>query len=277
MAMTLDWRPADARREVVRLCHAGLDPDTLRNSVIGQLHRVLEFDAWCWTTADPATGLITGATGRNLPADKTQRFFEIEYVEPDFTKWSELARRRVPVGALGRATGGRFERSARFREIFGPAGIGEDLRAALTIGGSTWGYLGLHRDPARPFGDHEAAYLAGLTRHLAEGLRTALLLGGLDLDDDAGPGVLLVGDDLRVRSVSPRAVELMAEIRTRRSAGGGPLRDAGGEGDGVMVPDAVAAVVALLLRLERGDAEGADDAEGANRSGPVGSPAMPRA
>src|SRR4051812_23950440 len=158
--MTLDWRPADARREVVRLCHAGLDPDTLRNSVIGQLHRVLEFDAWCWTTADPATGLITGATGRNLPAAKTQRFFEIEYVEPDFTKWSELARRRVPVGALGRATGGRFERSARFREIFGPAGIGEDLRAALTIGGSPRGHPGVPPRPAPPLRGPPAPDLA---------------------------------------------------------------------------------------------------------------------
>jgi DNA-binding CsgD family transcriptional regulator len=63
---------------------------------------------------------------------------------------------------------------------------------------------------------------------------------------------------------------------TRRSAGHGPLRDAGVEGDGLIVPDAVAAVVARLLRLERGDAEGTDDAEGG-----IGAesnlPAMPRA
>lgn len=94
--MTGDWRSQDARRAILRLCHSGLDPATFRTRVAQQLRRAIAFDAWCWPTADPATGLMTGLAGAGLPLGRSQRFCEIEYLEPDFNKFSDLARRRVP-------------------------------------------------------------------------------------------------------------------------------------------------------------------------------------
>lgn len=121
-----------------------------------------------------------------------------------------MAHRRVPVDALSRATDGHLERSDRYGEIFGPAGIGEDLRAALTIDGSTWGYLGLHRDQA-PFNDVEAGYLGQLTRPLAEAVRTALLLNaGAEPRDEDAPGVLLLDENLNVESANAAALRWMS-------------------------------------------------------------------
>ncbi len=238
--MRSDWRTEDARRQIVRLCHAGLDSSTFRAEVMAQLRRVVPFDAWCWPTADPATGLVTGADGRDIPPGRTQRFFEIEYTEPDFTKFVDLARGPAHVGALSEATGGHLERSARYREIFGPAGIGEDLWASLLVDGACWGYLALHRDPGYPFDQAEATFLDRLAVHLAAGLRTALLFdavaGG---SDDDGPGILVINDDLSVGSVSPVAERLLADIVCKHPPGPDVL------------PDPVLAVVTELLRLER--------------------------
>jgi len=244
--MKKDWRPEDARREILRLCHAGLDPITFRMKVAAQLRRAIPFDAWCWPTADPATGLVTGAVGEDIPPGKTQRFFEIEYMEPDFTKFGDLARQRGHVGALSRATDGRLDRSLRYREIFGPAGIGEDLRAALVIEGSTWGYLALHRDESAPFDDFEAAYLGQLVLHLAEGLRTSLLLRTVEHSaDEEAPGIVLLDAELRVASISSAGERWLADIVSKQPMADGSL------------PDPVAAVIANLLRLERDHGEGA--------------------
>jgi len=244
--MRQDWRSEDARREIVRLCHAGLEVTEFRTRVMAQLRRAIAFDAWCWPTADPATGLVTGAAGEGIPPGRTQRFFEIEYLEPDFTKFGDLARRRGHVGALNRAADGQLERSPRYREIFGPAGIGEDLRAALVVDRAAWGYLALHRDPALPFSDADTTYLGGLAGHLAEGLRTALLLGTVEIEaDDDGPGIVLLDDGLNVSAVSPVAERWLADIVCKERPGAG------------LLPDPVAAVVADLLRLERRDERGA--------------------
>jgi DNA-binding CsgD family transcriptional regulator len=132
----------------------------------------------------------------------------------------------------------------RYREIFGPAGIGEDLRAALVADGSCWGYLALHRDPARPFGTAEARFVGGLADHLADGLRTSLLLDTIDIDTDEGPGIVLLRDDLTVRAVSPAAEGFLDDVVSKE-----PYRPG-------MLPDAVLAVVASLLQLEISDGMG---------------------
>lgn len=255
--MTDDWRKDDARRQIIRLCHAGLDPRSFRGEVTAQLRRAVPFDAWCWPTADPATGLVTGADGRDIPPGQTRRFFEIEYTEPDFTKFGELARGPAHAGALSDATGGDLQRSPRYREIFGPAGIGEDLRVALLVDGACWGYLALHRDPQAPFRHAETSYVDGLSAHLAEGLRTSLLLGAVEAADDSGPGIVLVNEDLTIASLSPGAERLLADLPSKEAHRPDAL------------PDAVLAVVIELLRLERNEAgaEGVPRARVAGRSG----------
>ena len=53
--------------------------------------------------------------------------------------------------------------------------LGDELRAALIVGSKCWGFMCLHRERSSPnFTPAEAAFLAKLTPHLAQGLRISL-------------------------------------------------------------------------------------------------------
>ncbi len=106
----------------------------------------------------------------------------------------------------------------------------------------------MHREHSSPhFTLAEAAYLARLTPHFAEGLRKALLLGsmrGTTLPDE--PGLLLLTDDLSVVAITPAAERWLAEVAETdwpRSQ---------------VLPYAVSAVVGRMLALEQGKDEQLD-------------------
>jgi DNA-binding CsgD family transcriptional regulator len=207
-------RAARAREEIVRACHAGFDSARLRRNVIISLRKVLPYEAVCFTTADPATLMITSNVGDGLPPEAARGFFRVEYSEEDYNKFSRLAHSRKWVRTLAEATDSRFDRSPRWREVFGPLGLDDDLRAALTTGGSCWGYLALHRHRSRGcFADEEAAFVADLTAHLAMGLRKALLIESAAADRSAdGPGLILLDEQLRVTGSTPAARHWLAEV-----------------------------------------------------------------
>src|SRR6478609_3111885 len=101
------------------------------------------------------------------------------------------------------------------------------------------GVLCLHRQQGDPaFTAEDIAFLRHLTPHLAEGLRTALLLDDVGaVGETDGPGLLLVADDFSVLATTPAAESWLAEI------GDWPRRNE--------VPQAVRAVAARLWELER--------------------------
>lgn len=231
------------RQQIIRRCHAGLDAETLRFEVAHQLRKALPFEAWCGLTADPATLLVTGSVGENIQGN-AQRFFEIEYQEEDFHKFADLALYARSVGILTGATAGDLERSPRWREIFGPLGFADELRAALVTDSVCWGYLALHRERSSPdFTPEEAAYLAGLTEHLAEGLRMALLVGSESIEESAdGPGLVVLEHDLSLAATTPAAERWLSQIKEPSPPWKGKL------------PDPLYAVVSRLQALEEGNA-----------------------
>jgi DNA-binding CsgD family transcriptional regulator len=234
-----------ARREILRLCHAGLDSRALRFALVKALRRVTPFDAFWAATVDPATLLFTGSVVEGIPEHATPAFLENEFLRDDENKFAALARGAPPVGGLHAATGGDLGRSARYREILAPLGLGDELRAALLSEGACWGVLCLHRqgdDP--PFTAADVAFLRRVTPHLAEGLRTALLLDQAETVPGAdGPGVLLLADDFSVIATTPGAEGWLAELRDW------PQR--------AEAPQAVRAVAARLWALERAGTPGA--------------------
>ena len=230
------------RREIIRLCHAGLDSHTLRVETIKQLRKVIPIDVYFFATADPATLLFTGAIQDELLGHVTPQFLENEFLQDDVNKFVWLTRNTSPISGLVQATGQDLERSPRSREILTPLGLGDELRAALITGGACWGFMCLHRDRSSPpFTAGEAAFLARLTPHLAEGLRKALLISGTTrpaLPDE--PGVLLLAEDLSLAAITPTAERWLAEV----AAADGPRTQQA-------LPYAVAAA-ARLQALERG-------------------------
>ena len=210
----MQQRAKYVRREIIRVCHAGLDSNTLRVETLKQLHKVIPIDVSFFATADPATLLFTGAIQDEILGHVTPQFLENEFLRDDVNKFVWLARNSSPIGGLAQATGQDLERSPRSREILTPLGLGDELRAALITGGACWGFMCLHRDRSSPpFTAGEAAYLALLTPHLAEGLRKALLISGTTrpaLPDE--PGLLLLAEDLSLAAITPAAERWLAEV-----------------------------------------------------------------
>jgi DNA-binding CsgD family transcriptional regulator len=174
-----------------------------------------------------------------IPEHATPAFLTNEFLQDDVNKFVHLARAARPVLGLYEATMGEPDRSPRFREILAPLGFGDELRAALRVGSMTWGVVCLHRELASPgFTPAEAAFLGQITPHLAEGLRTALLIDDATADQGFdGPGLVVLADDCSVASTTAAAEHWLAELDDWPPRG--------------EPPQAVRAVAARLKIIER--------------------------
>ena len=200
-------------QEIVRVCHAGLDSRTLRVEALRCLRSVVPVDVLFCATVDPATLLFTGSVVEEIPEQVTSAFLANEFLENDVNKFVYLARAGQPVQGLYEATQGEPERSPRYREILAPLGFGDELRAALRVGAVTWGVVCLHRELASPgFTSAETAFLGQVAPHLAEGLRTALLMNAVSEPGPDGPGLVVLTDDFSIASTTPGAERWLAEL-----------------------------------------------------------------
>lgn len=232
------------RREIIRLCHTGLDSRTLRLEMIKQLRKVIPIDVFFFTTADPATLLFTGAVVDEILERATPQFLENEFLQDDVNKFSQLARGATPVRSLIQATSRELEQSPRYQEILAPLALGDELRAALVTGGVCWGFVCLHRERSSPhFTTAEATFIGRLAPHMALGLRKALLFGsttGPAVPDE--PGLLLLAEDLSVVAMTSAAQRWLTEVAEIDW----PRKQA--------LPSAISAVVARLHAIEQGTA-----------------------
>lgn len=208
------------RGDIVRLVHRGLGVRDFSLAAARSLRRSVPFDGVCVVTIDPATLLVTGHVIENgLPDEVMPRYVELEVREPDFNKFSALARARRPAASLSEATGGRLDLSPRHRELRAPHGFGDELRAVFIGDSGTWGGLVLLRESGRAdFARADAQLIASLSRQLAEGLRRAMLLSAVSdaADaDDAGPGLLLLDDDNAIEQADHAARYWLAELDAR--------------------------------------------------------------
>ena len=137
--------------EVKRLCCAGLEGHELLHAVTGRLRRAVPFEAYCASTMDPASGLITHALAAETFGEKEAAiFFDHLYFEHDMSPFERMTQDRRPVELLSESTGGKLERSPRYRELIGPTGFGHEARIILTAGGARWGSMDLTREAGRP-------------------------------------------------------------------------------------------------------------------------------
>ena len=166
---------ADVTASIIGVCRQGHAPDRLKAEVLTRLRRVVPVDALWWATSDPSTLLFTQAFREGLPDESIGYFVENEFGGGDVNQWTSLARDRNGVTTLAQTTGGVLESSARYRDVFQPMGLGDELRAVLRTGDSCWGLMCLHREAGRGFSAQEQQLIRTLAPHLAEGLRAGLL------------------------------------------------------------------------------------------------------
>jgi DNA-binding CsgD family transcriptional regulator len=212
----VDTATRDRRVEtLVRRCHAGLSAAELGPEVLRRLRGVMTIDAGFFASVDPATLLFTGVTTEEPLAGATELFLGNEFGQPDVNKFTTLAAATHPAESLDGATHHDRGRSARYRDVMAPLGLGDELRAAFRVDAATWGVMCLHREDG-PAG-FDAADLDVLRRvgpHIAEALRRAVLLEG---PGDAGvelsePGVVMLQPDLGIAAVTPAAGRWMNEV-----------------------------------------------------------------
>ena len=90
-------RAEQTRRELIRLCHAGLDSRTLRIEIMKRLQTVIPIDVSFFSTIDPATLLFTGAVVDDILMHASPQFLENEYLQNDVNKCAWMARSNTPV------------------------------------------------------------------------------------------------------------------------------------------------------------------------------------
>lgn len=235
---------ADLRRELASVVHRGLALPELFGAAERALRRAVSFDGCCWLTLDPATYLPTSHVAHgSLPPEAVPRLARNEIVEDDVNKLADLARTRSRAGILSEATGGRPERSTRYRDLLRPNGFEAELRGAFVHGTAAWGGMAMYRRRGRPdFVSADRAALTGASRLIAIGIRRALLLAAVE-DRADELGLILLEPGGAVEVITPAARQLLDQL----------IAPAAAEGQ---LPTAVTSVAYRALLAARG---GRDD------------------
>ena len=187
----------------------------VERAVAAALGTTVPYDAWCGLTLDPASILPTGGFHEEgVPAAYLPRLVEIETRAEDVLALPTLARAPGLVTTLFEATGGKPERSTRYREVLRPAGLEHELRVMLRTATTTWGALILFRSPeAGAFTPAETALAGHATRDVATAIRREMLLTETrECDDDTTPGLVLVDAALCVVHATPAAHRWLRSI-----------------------------------------------------------------
>jgi DNA-binding CsgD family transcriptional regulator len=184
------------------------------DEVAARLKRTVPFDGACWHTLDPGSDLITQHRLQDLP-DRFPVLANNEYAVEDVNKFADLARGARKAATMTEATGGHPERSARFRDLLTPAGLGPELRSAFVADGTTWGALILVRRAGRPdFDADDVELLASASALFARAVRRGLVAEACEptapLPD--APGVVELDASGGLIRASSSAGPLLAEL-----------------------------------------------------------------
>jgi DNA-binding NarL/FixJ family response regulator len=198
-----------------------------------RLQRVLAFDAYCLSTCDIESGVVTGSVGDGLSPEQARALFALEAAGSDLNLLRDLWRGPVRVRSMWHTTAGHPEQSQRMREIFLPLGFGDELRAALAVADTCYGYLHLFRRRDQPpFSAADVRELAAQSPFLARAIRNAALnrrrsVPQPDPETRARPALILLDDADRVIEQSPGAEGALGVPDALRSSSGLPhvLRD----------------------------------------------------
>src|SRR4051794_30271498 len=166
-----------AARRIEGLAAERMPAQQLIDGIADEVCAVMPIDAMFVCATDPDTLLGLGAgVARGMPATVCQPFWEYEFEVPDFNKFADLAQSPSNVADLHQATGGRPQRSARWRELQSLMDAGAELRATLNAGGRGWGLLHLNRaGNARGFSAEEIGFVETIAPIVGRGLRLSLI------------------------------------------------------------------------------------------------------
>ncbi len=200
--------------EIERLSAAGLSAQELIEQAMEHVGRVVPSDGFFVGATDPQTTLPMGA-GKvsDLPEELCPMTWDYEFLVPDFMKFTDIARSERPVADLHETTGGRPDRSARWREYASATGFASELRTAFRIGGVVWGIGQFDRLGDAPrYTAEERAWLERVSPVLAAGLRRALVAQPASTPATRGPGIVVLDGSGDVVSRTHEAEAWIEEV-----------------------------------------------------------------
>jgi DNA-binding CsgD family transcriptional regulator len=216
MAATISRNLASAARRIDALADEQLPAQALIEGVADELCGAMPVEALVMTATDPDTLLGLGAgVVHGMPHSVCAPFWEYEFEVPDFNKFSDLARAPRQVADLHTATGGRPERSARWRELRTLMDADAELRATFNAGGRSWGLLHLNRaGTAHGFSDEEVAFVETIAPVVGRALRLSLISHPAGGAVERGPGMAIVDAGNQLVSATPEALAWFDELES---------------------------------------------------------------
>jgi hypothetical protein len=140
------WSPARGLRPGTRAS------TSIRSFDVDEHLRVdVPFVIASWSTHGPATGLFTWCTmtGTQKDPESEVHLFRCEFSADKPSTYHSLIGGGIDYAILSLATEGELDRASRFREIFSPFGLTDELRVVLQIDGTVWGSATLLRTGGR--------------------------------------------------------------------------------------------------------------------------------
>jgi DNA-binding CsgD family transcriptional regulator len=216
MSTTATRNLARAARHIDALAAERLPTQQLIEGVAEELRAAMPIDALVMAATDPDTLLALGAgVVHGMPPAACAPFWEYEFEVPDFNKFSDLARGPMHAADLHAATGGRPQRSARWRELRTLLDADAELRATFTAGGRGWGLLHLNRAGiANGFSAEEVAFAETIAPVVGRALRCSLVSHPARSAAGTGPGMAIVDAENRLVSATPEALAWFDELES---------------------------------------------------------------
>jgi DNA-binding CsgD family transcriptional regulator len=208
------WAPERLLDDLDRLALRAPTRVEFFDEAAARLQQAVPFDGACWHTLDPGSDLITQHRLQDLP-DRFPVLAHNEYAVDDVNKFGQLARAERKAATLMDATGGHPERSARYRDLLTPAGLGPELRSAFVADGTTWGALILVRHAGQPeFAGRDVELLAGASALFARAVRRGLIAEACESASARphAPGVVELDASGDIIRASSSAEPLLAEL-----------------------------------------------------------------
>lgn len=204
------------RRRLEHAAEQSTTPVGLFSEVARALRAAIPLDGWCGHTLDPSTTMPTGGDFREgFAPHLIPRMLELEYAIGDVNPFNGLCRQGSPVGTILGATDGEPQRSARYRDVVAPSGFEHELRVVFRHQGRAWGAMVLLRAADAPaFKTTEAELLASVSTAMAVAIKRTLLKGHVEVGGlPEHPGLLLLGPDRAVETVTPEGQRWLEELR----------------------------------------------------------------
>ena len=115
--------------------------------------------------------------------------------------------------------GGALDRDPLWREMLGPAGLGDQLGAPLAADGVCWASLALYRDDGRAwFSPGDVAFVASVAPLLAARLRAGLRHTTPAGTDPGEPGTIIVDRDQKLITATSHAWRWIARLGLEKPA-----------------------------------------------------------